>query len=66
MRRGIAGIIEKGIAAGEFRRDLNSEEVTVILFAFLDGLIARKAINSDFSFSRDVPSFTKLMAKILC
>ena len=66
MRQGIAGIIEKGIAAGELRRDLNSEEVTVILFAFIDGLIARKAINPDFSFGRDVPSFRELMAKILC
>lgn len=66
MRQGIAVIIEKGIASGEFRRDLNSEEVTVILYAFIDGLIARKAINPDFSFSRDVPSFRELMAKILC
>lgn len=66
MRQGIAGIIEKGISVGEFRRDLNPEEVTVILYAFIDGLIARKAINPDFSFSRDVPSFRELMAKILC
>jgi len=66
MRQGIAVIIEKGISAGEFRRDLNPEEVTVILYAFIDGLIARKAINPDFSFSRDVSSFRDLMAKILC
>ncbi|MGK3135149.1 TetR/AcrR family transcriptional regulator [uncultured Pantoea sp.] len=66
MRQSIAGIIEKGIAAGEFRRELNPEEVTIILFAFIDGLIARKAINPDFSFSRDVPAFPDLMAKILC
>ncbi|MGE9552841.1 TetR/AcrR family transcriptional regulator [Erwinia amylovora] len=66
MRKSIAGIIEEGIAAGEFRRNLNPEEITVILFAFIDGLIARKAINPDFSFDRDVPAFSELMAKILC
>ncbi|EEL3233553.1 TetR family transcriptional regulator C-terminal domain-containing protein, partial [Salmonella enterica] len=65
MRQSIAGIIVDGIAAGEFRRDISLEEVTIILFAFIDGLIARKAINASFSFSRDLPMFFELMAKLL-
>lgn len=65
MRQSIAGIIVDGIAAGEFRRDISLEEVTIILFAIIDGLIARKAINASFSFSRDLPMFFELMAKLL-
>lgn len=65
MRQGIATIIEKGITAGEFRQDINPEEVTIILFAFIDGLIARKAINPDFSLGRDLPGLSQTMAKIL-
>ena len=65
MRESIAGIIKEGIAAGEFRRDLSLEEITIILFAFIDGLIARKAINPSFSFCRDLPMFFELMSKLL-
>ncbi|MTC23970.1 MULTISPECIES: TetR/AcrR family transcriptional regulator [unclassified Providencia] len=65
MRQSIAGIIAEGIAAGEFRRDINLEEITIILFAFIDGLIARKAINASFSFNRDLPMFFELMSKLL-
>lgn len=65
MRQSIAGIIAEGIAAGEFRRDINLEEITIILFAFIDGLITRKAINVSFSFTRDLPMFFEFMAKLL-
>nr|WP_301280672.1 TetR family transcriptional regulator C-terminal domain-containing protein [Yersinia frederiksenii] len=65
IRQGIAAIIEKGIAAGEFRRNINIEEFTIILFAFIDGLIAREAINPAFSLIKDIPTFRELIAKIL-
>lgn len=65
MRQSLATIIEHGIAAGEFRRDFNPQEMTIILFAFIDGLIARKAINPAFSLGVDVPMFPDLMAKLL-
>ncbi|EJH1054969.1 TetR/AcrR family transcriptional regulator, partial [Salmonella enterica] len=65
MRQSIAGIIAEGITAGEFRQDISLEETTIILFAFIDGLIARKAINASFSFSRDLPMFFELMSKLL-
>lgn len=65
MRQSIAGIIAQGIAAGEFRRDIDPEAITIILFAFIDGLIARKAINPAFSLVTDVPAFPDLMSKLL-
>lgn len=65
MRQSIAQIIGQGIVAGEFRQDINPEEITIVLFAFIDGMIARKAINPTFSFNRDVPMFPDLMAKLL-
>ncbi|EPB9885865.1 TetR/AcrR family transcriptional regulator [Yersinia enterocolitica] len=65
MRQSIAEIILEGIAAGEFRRDINLDEITIILFALIDGLIARKAINASFSFSDDLPMFFDLMSKLL-
>ena len=65
MRQSIAGIIAEGIAAGEFRQDINLEETTIILFALIDGLIARQAISASFSFARDLPMFFELMSKLL-
>ncbi|MGK3142343.1 TetR/AcrR family transcriptional regulator [Pantoea sp. C2G6] len=65
MRQSLARMIENGITAGEFRQEINPEEITIVLFAFMDGLIARKAINPLFSFSRDVPMFRDLMGKLL-
>ena len=65
MRKSIAGIIEQGITAGEFRQDIHPEEMTIILFAFIDGLIARKAINPAFSLNKDVPMFSQMMTKLL-
>lgn len=55
----------EGIAAGEFRRDINLEEITIIIFALIDGLIARQAINTTFSFKDDLPMFFDVMAKLL-
>ncbi|PRD12455.1 TetR/AcrR family transcriptional regulator [Pantoea coffeiphila] len=65
MRSGIAKIIQRGIDAGEFAADLDIEETTIILFAFIDGLIGRKAMHPDFSLEKDLPSFNKLMLKIV-
>lgn len=65
MRESLGRMIEEGIAAGEFRQDIHPDEITLILFAFIDGLIARKAINPSFSFHRDVPMFADLLARLL-
>lgn len=65
MRKSIKQLIEQGIAAGEFRQDINPEEITIILFALIDGMIARKAINAKFSFNKDVSMFPDLMSKLL-
>ncbi|MEW9220208.1 TetR family transcriptional regulator, partial [Klebsiella pneumoniae] len=46
-------------------RDINLEEITIIIFALIDGLIARQAINTTFSFKDDLPMFFDVMAKLL-
>ena len=56
MRKSFARLIQEGIAAGEFRRDINLEEITIIIFALIDGLIARRA-KTTFSFKDDLPMF---------
>lgn len=65
MRHGIGNIIRQGVESGEFRRDIGIEETTIILFALIDGLIARKAINKKFSTEKELPSFTDVLKRIL-
>ncbi|MCS6067334.1 hypothetical protein LNO81_09720 [Klebsiella variicola subsp. variicola] len=65
MRKSFARLIQEGIAAGEFRRDINLEEITIIIFALIDGLIARQAINTTFSFKDDLPMFLTLWQNCL-
>lgn len=66
MRQGIARIIEQGIAAGEFNPAINVEESTILLFAMIDGLIGRKAIDQTFSLQTHLTTFREVMGKILC
>lgn len=65
MRHGIALIIEKGARAGEFRSDINADEATLYIFALMDGLIARKAIDADFSVAKSLPSFSRVLRSML-
>lgn len=57
MRGGLEKILNRGIDDGEFRPDLPVREISALLFSMLDGLMSRKAINSDFNLSRDMPGF---------
>lgn len=65
MRQGLENIIKQGITAGEFSSDIKAGELTIILYAFIDGMIARKAINPEFNFSRDVTMFLSMMKNLL-
>lgn len=65
MRDGIKHIIQKGIEDGEFSADVNHEEASIVLFALIDGLISRKAINPQFELERDMPGFVPLLRNIL-
>lgn len=65
MRAGIASILQEGIVAGEFRSDLNVEETTIFLFAIIDGLISRKAVDKAFSAKHDLSSFRDVISRIL-
>ncbi|MFC0141888.1 TetR family transcriptional regulator C-terminal domain-containing protein [Erwinia mallotivora] len=66
MRQGIAEIIAQGIVAGEFRHDINTDGMTIMLFALVDGLTGRKAINKDFSVEPDLPAFRDTLRRLLC
>ena len=65
MRDGMAQIITRGIAAGELSPHVNVEEATLTIFALIDGLIGRKAMNPAFSVAKDLPHFDHVMATIL-
>ena len=65
MRHGIGNIIRQGVDGGEFRSDIGIEETTIILFAMIDGLIARKAVNKNFSAQKELPSFKDILRRIL-
>lgn len=65
MRHGIGNIIQEGMCRGEFRKDIVVEEITIILFAIIDGLIARKAINKDFSSGKDLTTFSQVLQRLL-
>lgn len=65
MRQGIGDIIQQGIAAGEFNQNLNVEEATLVLFALIDGLIGRKAIDKAFSPQKDLVTLREVIGKIL-
>lgn len=65
MREGVADIIRKGVAAGEFSPHVDTQEATMTIFALIDGFIGRKAINPAFNVKTDVRNFTVIMASIL-
>ncbi|ETF01579.1 TetR family transcriptional regulator [Advenella kashmirensis W13003] len=65
MRKGIARIIDQGVSNGEFRPGIRSREATLYIFALMDGLIARKAIDPNFSVSKSLPSFVRVLRSIL-
>mgnify|MGYP004717472757 CR=1 FL=1 len=65
MRQGIARMIKDGIEAGEFSADVDAEAMTILLFAILDGLIARKAINPIFSAETEIATFRRTIQKML-
>lgn len=65
MRQGMAEIIHKGIQAGELSGDLDPLETTIVIFALMDGLISRKAIDPAFSLNKELTGFNELLKKIL-
>ena len=65
MRDGIKTIITRGIEAGNFSSELDLEATSIAIFALIDGLIARKAINPAFNLQSDLPAFSSLLKHIL-
>lgn len=65
LREGIHKFLINGMENDEFRDDLELDEVTMVIFAMIDGLMARKAINPEFILEKDIPSFKKLLKAML-
>ena len=66
MRQGIATLIQEGMMAREFRQDIDANEMTLFIFSLIDGLIARKAINAEFSPQQHIETFKTLLSRMLC
>ncbi|HGW5930643.1 TetR/AcrR family transcriptional regulator [Klebsiella pneumoniae] len=65
MRDGIKSIILQGIGSGDFPASLDANQATIAIYALIDGLISRKAINPDFSLDNDLPQMDSLLHFIL-
>ena len=64
MRCALKKIISQGIERGEFR-DTDPEEISIILFAILDGLLARRAYMPNFRLQNHLTSLKVVIARIL-
>ncbi|QGU85891.1 TetR/AcrR family transcriptional regulator [Erwinia sorbitola] len=65
MRNGIKTIIQDGIEKGEFDRQLEAESATIAIYALIDGLISRKAINPEFDLETQLPTLDGILKFIL-
>lgn len=65
MRAVFCELLHKAAAAGEIASDLDIEAVALWLYALVDGLIARTAIDADFNFARFAPVFVRLVRNAL-
>lgn len=64
MRDALKQIIKKGLSDGEFQ-SIEAEEASIVLFAILDGLIARRAIQAKFDIEQSLPSLEKMLLALL-
>jgi len=64
MRDALKKVIQAGIESGEFE-NVDAEEASILLFAILDGLIARRAIDAEFNVDQRLPSFQRSIENIL-
>ena len=65
LRKGIHRFLIHGMETGEFRSNLELDEITMVIFAMIDGLMGRKAINPDFVIEKNIPGFKKLLRAML-
>ncbi len=65
MRAMFCELLRKAAEAGELASDIDVEAVALWLYALVDGLIARTAIDADFDFARFAPVFVRLVRRAL-
>ncbi|MBS0847359.1 TetR/AcrR family transcriptional regulator [Citrobacter sp. JGM124] len=64
MRGALKNIITRGIERDEFR-ETDPEEISIVLFAMLDGLLARRAYMPNFKLQENLTSLKKVVARIM-
>lgn len=64
IRGALQKIIEDGIARKEFS-NINPQECSIVLFALIDGLISRRAINPEFHLDKHLSSFQNTITNLL-
>lgn len=65
MRKVFAELLEKAAAAGEIDGSLDTDSVSIWLYALVDGLIARTADDPEFDFSKHLDVFERLVRRAL-
>jgi Transcriptional regulator len=64
MRQALKTILVQGMEREEFK-DIDPEETSILLFAILDGLLARRAYTPDFQLQEQLPSLKDVIARVL-
>lgn len=65
MREVLVNLLKKAVEAGEIDGSLDFDEVSIWLYALVDGLIARSADAADFDFNKHLNTFKKLVSRSL-
>lgn len=64
MRDAIKRILLDGVEHNEFQ-NIDAEEISIILFGLMDGLISRRAINPDFLIEKQLISFRDILTRLV-
>lgn len=64
MRGALKAIVIRGLERREFR-NIDPEETSIVLFALLDGLLARRAYAADFVLQKHLASLKDVVARVL-
>ena len=65
MRDALIILLKEAARKGDIDESLNTEALSIWLYALVDGLIARKADNPDFDFNQYQDTFEKLIYRAL-
>jgi AcrR family transcriptional regulator len=65
IRRGIAGMLERAVAAGEVRADLDADAAASVLMVLADGISWRRAVDARFNPEGVLPMVLHMVGSLL-